>query len=91
MTTPLEIEILLHYSTSARSSQYREGDFSAPAVGKAMRRFEELGLIEREHGDVFGKTMFRTKGLELYLEALCAVPLPVNGWTIQKKKKYPYK
>src|ERR1700758_4389179 len=80
--TPLEISIALHYHT--RSDQFREGDFSGTAVQEALAMFVAAGLLEEKGWSMRGT--FRqpnyqaTGGLKVYVEALCAVPLPVNVW-----------
>lgn len=46
--TPLEIEVLLHYYS--RSTDYRGGDFSAPAVRDAINGYLANGLLEKTNG-----------------------------------------
>lgn len=75
--TPLQIEIMLHYHCCA--SDYRDGDFSAPAVRDAIDDFRARGLL-KESGN---KRVYEpTEGVRLYVDALCAVPAPVQRWVI---------
>lgn len=83
--SPLEIEILLWYHT--RPVDFREGDFSAPAVRSAIDRFRDVhGLLQERTEKVSGD--FRTYSLtergEVYVSALMSLPLPVREckWVI---------
>lgn len=82
--TPLEIEILFHYYT--RAGDFREGDFSAPAVRQTIDAFTgELGLLElRENGRCgdYPTTYQCTRRAEVYLEHLLDIPLPIQIWTM---------
>ena len=82
--TPLEIEILLWYH--CRAADYRDGDFSAPAVRDTIDNFRDhLGLIEnRENGRCgdYPCTYRLTDRGEAYVGALKAVPLPVKTWVM---------
>lgn len=78
--TPLEIEILLHYHCCA--SDYRDGDFSAPAVREAMDRFVATGLL-REVWNLQRSIRYEpTEGCRVFVEALCRAPAPVQKWVI---------
>lgn len=82
--TPLQISILLHYYVSP--TDYRNGDFSAPAVKEAMAHFLEKGMlchsVKRDVNYVI------TDGGQYFVYRLCRVPLPVveerwvfpDGW-----------
>jgi hypothetical protein len=74
--TPLGIEILLHYYTTP--GQYRDGDFSAPAVSEALRHFADTGLLRGNHRDGYTST----EATEVYVGAICSVPAPVQKWVI---------
>ena len=82
--TPLEIEIVLHYDT--RANDYREGDFSFPAVRETLDRFrEELHLLEHWPEDdksPTNPTYQITERGRFYAQALKAVPLPVAIWVM---------
>lgn len=79
--TPLHIEIMLHYNASP--DDYREGDFSAPAVREALDLFLSEYLIE--HGGRRPSTNYQItdRGLA-YVRFLCEMPLPVNSWVMPK-------
>lgn len=74
--TPLELEILLHYHS--RADDYRGGDFSAPAVVDAIRWFvaKRLLIISPVDGIRYART---ARGVA-HVEALRALPLPVETW-----------
>lgn len=78
MMTPLQIEILLHYNCG--STDYRDGDFSAPAVSEALRQFQVEDLLEPTFKTGVGvmpqpKFALTDRG-SAYVAALQAVPLP---------------
>jgi len=76
--TPLEIEILLHYYT--RVDDYRDGDFSAPAVASAIGRFvNRLNLLETSSDDSAARYVATSRAVA-YVEMLKEVPLPVEMW-----------
>lgn len=75
--TPLHIDILLHYHCCP--DDYRGGDFSAPAVREAIAAFVQLGLLVETHVDPRYQP---TKGVHIYVEALCRVPLPERRWVM---------
>jgi len=73
--TPLQIDILLHYR--CRGVDYREGDFSAPAVRDAIDEFLEFsGMLQESMDDGDKKYELSDRG-EFYVSALCDMPLPV--------------
>ncbi len=80
--SPLEIGILLHYHISP--VDYRDGDFTAPAVRNAIDEFVSNGMLGPSVG---GETQYSAayqitdKG-RFYVDALCSVPLPVATWFI---------
>lgn len=81
--TPLQISIMLHYYTTA--TDFRDGDFSAPAVMDAVEQFKQIDMLEEETAsaqgltDVLAKLRITLKGAT-YVEELTAVPLPVQKW-----------
>lgn len=79
---PIEIEILIHYYT--RADDYREGDFSAPAIREIIDSFSAGpdSLIERSTHR--GQCYTVSDRGRVYVEALMAVPLPVRAWVIPK-------
>lgn len=81
--TPLEMQILLHYYYSPED--YRQGDYSAPAVRQAINSFrDELGLIrEKSERDGYGLYEITERGRVL-VDAALETPLPVQVWVIPK-------
>lgn len=75
--TPLEISILLHYSYSPED--FRQGDFSAPAVREAIDRFRDVdSLLTKSDRD--GQTYALSERGRVYVEALQSLPLPIKTW-----------
>lgn len=77
--TPLELEILLHYYCKARD--YRDGDFSFPAVREAIEsfvRYEKL-LVSTPCSDSAYVITDRGK---FYVDHLLNQPLPKQVWVI---------
>jgi hypothetical protein len=75
-TTPLEREILTHYWTSPTPFPRCHVD----AVREALERFVRLGLLSY---DAVTKEYHGVKeALRPYMEALDAVPLPVQRWDV---------
>ncbi|MBN9356183.1 MAG: hypothetical protein J0I15_07030 [Herbaspirillum huttiense] len=81
--SPLKISMLLHYFVSP--TDFRDGDFSAPAVREAINDFLQEGFL-REAGrgsdEQYKAAYFITDKGRFYVDALCAVPAPVAVWTI---------
>ena len=75
--SPLQIEILLHYHT--RMGDYRDGDFSAPAVRDALDNFR--GRDEMLRACESGSRTYRLthRGL-VYVNALMRLPMPRQVW-----------
>ena len=80
MTTPLEREILTHYWTT-QGPPFRGGPATwSDSVGGVMDGLIALGVLVREaDGTVRGNEA----ALKVYMEALAAVPLPVQKWVIE--------
>lgn len=77
--TPLQIEIALWYY--ARACDYRDGDFSAPAVAEALSGFVEVGLLKRHEPNAdLPQRYIGTEGLRMYVQAICQVLPPVQEW-----------
>ena len=70
--TPLEIEIVLHYY--CRPYDYRDGDFSAPAVREAIDRMVSDEMLEAD-APAFRAYQLAARG-RAYVDALMALPLP---------------
>lgn len=76
--TPLELSILLHYRGAM--TDFRDGDFSAPAVREAIDWFRDTaGMLVKTNGDPHDCAAYRltAKG-EFFVDQLCAMPLPVR-------------
>jgi len=84
--TPLQIEIMLHYY--AMGDDYRECDFSAPAVREAIDNFilvtEMLRASTPEEG--YDPAYRITDKGRAYVDYLCSVPLPAVKYVIE----YPH-
>lgn len=79
MTTPLERAILTHYYVSP-TPYPNESSLSVELVS----RFVDLGLLRRLdfHNEFGAKIEGNKDALEPYMDALAAVPLPVQRWVI---------
>lgn len=76
--TPFEVEFLLHYYCSSADSP----SLNTPAGENAAAYFLSIGLITKNSGTPkFSGVM---EPLEMYAKAVCAVPLPVQGWVMKK-------
>lgn len=84
MATPIEIEIALHYYYHV--GDFREGDFSAPAVRDTLFKFEQFGLLDRTEHPGADRRYGRTEALEIYVNALCSVGYPVKTWVMPEAK-----
>ena len=74
--TPLEISILLHYRVSP--TDYRDGDFSAPAVREIIDGFVDANLIvAADESSNDGPLYVIAERGVAYIEALRRVQLPV--------------
>lgn len=79
--SPLFIQIALHYY--AHGDDYRDGDFSAPAVRAAIDWFIDEGLIEpAPHNTTMPVAYVATERLNFYVNHLMAQPLPVQRWAM---------
>jgi hypothetical protein len=79
--TPLEIEILMHYCT--RGKDYRDGDFSAPAVREAIDNFVREGVIKPSYDARTGMAYAATDRARVFLDYICALPLPDQVWQMK--------
>ena len=74
--SPLQISIAIHYYASA--TDFRNGDFSAPAVDDTIAFFLKHGMLclvddpDRKYGP--------TDRLAAYVSHLCKIPLPSRSW-----------
>lgn len=86
--TLLEIQMLIHYHCV--TTDFRDGDFTAPAVRDAIDSFrDDLGLLEsipeEEHdGTMKELPMYRiTERGTVFVEALKELPLPKQIWVME--------
>lgn len=84
--SPLDISIAIHYHCRAKVD-FRDGDFSAPAVQQSLDCFVDLGLLRRTHENeqkLLDRRHYEpTEGLAVWVDALCAVPLPKQKWIVE--------
>lgn len=79
--TPLQIQILLHYYCSP--TDFRDGDFTAPAVHEAIEDFEESGFLRlSDPSDQLGSILVSTDKNAAFINALCSIPEPIQKWVI---------
>lgn len=77
ITSPNDIEILIHYYAGVGDHERLD----APAVKESIERFIKAGLIIKSKNDAQSYEGNRD-ALEVYINALCSVQLPVNTWII---------
>lgn len=86
--SPLELSILLHYRGCARD--FRDGDFSAPAVRQAIDWFRgDAGMLESTNGNPSATAAYKlsSKG-EFFVEELCKMPLPISVWMMPSNVEF---
>lgn len=74
--SPLEMSILIHYH--CHPSDFRNGDFSAPAVRRAIDYFLEKGFLKVSTNKY--QTLEATEGCTAYVNHLRNQPLPTLKW-----------
>lgn len=83
--TPLVISIGLHYH--CRAGDYGKGtgdeNWHAPAVREALAYFVQEGLLAASPQGCEAE-YYATPALRVWVDALCAVPFPVQKWVIPK-------
>lgn len=86
MVNPLTIMVALHYwTTPGEYSEHDQGHAKSPAVGEAVKRLIEAGLLMRS------KSLHRapwetTPAMRVWVEGLCNVPFPVQQWVLPKQE-----
>lgn len=78
--TPLEIEILLHYYTTP--GDYRNGNFSAPAVPEALTKLTHMDEPLLTYDPNKTPRYEITDRGSAYIQALTQVPLPMKAWVL---------
>lgn len=80
--TPLQIEILLWYH--CRAADYRDGDFTAPAVREAIDDFRGAARLLEPAPKPNGCRAYRLSDRgEAFVKRLCETPLPVCRWVFE--------
>ena len=72
--SPLMLSILIHYHCFP--SDFRNGDFTAPAVRKAINYFLQNNLLKEASDTNDRQTLEPTEGCHLFVRHLCDQPLP---------------
>lgn len=76
--TPLHIEIMLHYNCG--TSDYRDGDFSAPAVSNSINELYRNELLKNT---LTGNDRFCiTEKGRAWIYGLCQTPMPIQKWVM---------
>jgi hypothetical protein len=76
--SPLEIKIMLHFYYSPKGTDYPDG--SSSAYADAIAVFRSHGILRlSENSHIYANP----EALEVYVEALMAVPLPTQKWVIE--------
>jgi len=78
--TPLQLEILVHYY--AHAVDYRDGDFSAPAVREAVDQFRNDGWLKANTDQTWDMAYTRTPKLAAFIEHVCELPEPILTWVM---------
>jgi len=79
--SPIQIGILLHYY--CRTDEYPR--MHVPLVCEIIDEFCAIGLLYPNPNDD-GPRFKKTDGLDVYIDAICSVPLPIKKWVIPDDK-----
>jgi hypothetical protein len=79
--TPLEIQIALIYHATA--NDFRDGDFSAPAVRDAIDWFVDVGFLKLRTIEAGNSIYTKTGKLDAYCKKLCSIGLPKQTWSYE--------
>lgn len=79
--TPLEIQIALTYHCTM--NDFRDGDFTAPAVRDCIDWFVDIGMLRLNTPLLSpSKAVYApTDKLHAYCKKLCSIGLPKQTWT----------
>jgi hypothetical protein len=81
MTSPLTIEIIIHYYvSSSEADDYRD----SPAFRSVAKDLVLRGILEKSSESGHRKYNPNRSACGVYLEALGNVPLPTKEWTIKQ-------
>jgi hypothetical protein len=80
--SPIRLEVALHYYYNP--TDFRNGDFSAPAVREAIDDFLRWEVLRENESHPIGRESVYVIGERgrAFVEALCAVRLPVKKWVM---------
>lgn len=73
--SPLALEFLLNYRWNPHD--FRDGDFTDPAVRSLVNDFQQNGMIELDDERATRTYRLTSKG-EYFINYLCSIPLPVT-------------
>jgi hypothetical protein len=79
MRAPVFIEIALWYYCRAEDHPRIRDHYSGP-YRDAVEELVEAGMLIPIPGD--GVSYEPTAGLRMYVDTICAVPLPIQAWTM---------
>lgn len=79
MVSPLCLQIVLHYAI--HFTDFRDGDFSAPAVRDLLNWLHQEGVIDPMLPNSHIKYVITDKG-RAYVEFLIQMPFPVAKWVM---------
>jgi hypothetical protein len=80
--TPLEIQIAINYVVT--TGDFRDGDFSAPAVRESIDWFVEIGFLRFPTPDDHAISIYvATDMCRTYVKKLCSIPLPKQKWVYE--------
>lgn len=90
MLTPLEVQILMHYSTSGSDFP----NLRIEVIERAIEKFVKAGILKvnDKYMNIDGGHTSNMQylpvylALNVYMEAVCSVPLPVMTWSIPKSE-----
>lgn len=78
MLTPLQVRMALAYAVSqVPAAMFPEDQWRSRAADEARTWLRASGLVDHDG--------YATDKLHAYVEALCALPLPVCKWVIPKE------
>lgn len=88
MASPLEIQIALHFwTTPTKYAEHEPEHRGSGGVKNALARFERDGLLEPILPNGYGEVYNATAALGIWIDALCAVPFPVQIWVVPQPKE----
>lgn len=80
--TPLALSILLHYYCGG--DDYRQGDFTAPAVRDTITQHLLQKMLDNAQGDDERAYCISERG-RVFIDHLLSQPLPVQAWAMSRE------